>query len=250
MQNFIDVVRETVNPATQPVAVSRVSDAGQLKELKVRVRDHRLAVCQQIAYSRLYGWSTCCDRSSSHCVLGAACVGLIEPPERLLNGSVNCGVYQQDQPAAAKMQRQMPRLSADASAFLTWPLARPLAGVEVQGVVMYVNTAQAMRFIQAFLYHDGGEFEMRSSGDAGVCARGVAQTLRDDQPTIEIPCLGDRRFAMAQDHELIVALPASWLQRTAEGLQATHKAGIRYPVPFQIPDACQLPPAFITADSD
>jgi len=250
MQTFLDAVQTTVNPTTQPVAVSRVDAGRNLDELKLRVRKHRLTVCQQIAYSRYYGWSTCCDRNDSHCVLGAACAGLIEPPARVLDGSVNCGVYQQGPEAAMRMQQQMPRLPATTGALLTWPLSRPLAGVDAEAVVLYVNTAQAMRFAQAFLYHEGGEFVMRSSGDAGVCSRGVAQVLRDDQPTIEIPCLGDRRFAMAQDHEMIVALPSSWLQRTAEGLQATHKAGIRYPVPFQIPDACQLPPDFITTEND
>lgn len=250
MQTFLDTVRETINPATQPVAISRAAADRHLDELKIRVRKHRLTVCQQIAYSRYYSWSTCCVRTDSHCVLGAACAGLVEPPERVLNGSVNCGVYQKDQNAAARMQQQMPRLPVETSALLTWPLSRPLTGIDAEAVVLYVNTAQAMRFIQAFLYHSGGEFEIRSSGDAGVCSRGVAQTIRDQKPVLEIPCLGDRRFAMAQDFEVIVAMPITWLQRTAEGLQATHKAGIRYPVPFQIPDACQLPPAFITAESD
>ena len=62
--------------------------------------------------------------------------------------------------------------------------------------------------------------------------------------------MGDRRFALAQDHELIIGIPFGWLERTAEGLAATHKAGIRYPVPFQIPATCDLPPIYITGDDD
>ena len=53
-----------------------------------------------------------------------------------------------------------------------------------------------------------------------------------------------------QDFELIVGIPFGWLERTAEGLAATHKAGIRYPVPFQIPSACDLPAAYITGEED
>jgi uncharacterized protein (DUF169 family) len=250
MQSFLDALRDTIIPATPPVAVRRLNDARQLEGLKIRVQGERLAVCQQIAYSRLYGWSTWCDRQTSHCVLGAACVGLVAPPARLLDGSVNCGVYQKDQAAASAMQQQMPRLPVGTAGFLTWPLTRPLPGMGPEAVVLYVNSAQAMRFVQAFLYHDGGEFVMRSSGDAGVCSRGVAQVIRDNAPTIEIPCMGDRRFSLAQDFELIVGIPASWLQRTTEGLLATHKAGIRYPVPFQIPSNCQLPPEFVTGATD
>ncbi len=250
MEAFLATVKETVNPAGQPVGVNLVREAAQVAGSKIRLRGQRLTICQQIAYSRLYGWSTWVDKETSHCVLGAACAGLIETPQRVLDGAVNVGVYQQDRPAAAAMQQAMPRVPGGVVGVLTYPLARPVAGLTPELVVIYCNTAQAMRFVQAFLYREGGEFVMRSSGDAGVCARGVAQVAVSGEPTIEIPCMGDRRFAMTQDHELIVGIPAGWLARTAEGLAATHKAGIRYPVPFQIPAGCDLPPDYITDRED
>ena len=250
IEHFLATVKETVNPATQAVGVTLVRDTALLEGKKIRVKGQRLAVCQQIAYSRMYGWSTWADKKTAHCVLGAACIGLIAPPARVLDGSVNKGIYQQNQAAAAAMQQAMPRLTDDVAGLLTYPLARPVEGVTPDLVVLYVNSAQAMRFVQAFLYHQGGEFVMRSSGDAGVCSRAVAQVALTNEPTVEIPCLGDRRFAMTQDHELCVGIPVSWLERTTEGLAATHKAGIRYPVPFQIPPGCDLPPDYITAEED
>lgn len=250
MERFLAIVKETVNPKTQPVGVNLLRDAALLEGKKIRVRDQRLAVCQQISYSRMYGWSTWVDRDSAYCVLGAACVGIVAAPERVLDGSVNCGIYQKDQQAAAAMQQQMPRCPPGSAGLLTYPLNRPVEGFSPEAVVVYVNSAQAMRFIQAFLYREGGEFVMKSSGDAGVCSRGVAQVVLSGLPTVEIPCLGDRRFAMTQDDELIVGIPASWLERTAEGLSATHKAGIRYPIPFQIPAGCDLPPVYVTAEHD
>ena len=148
------------------------------------------------------------------------------------------------------MQQAMPRVKPGVAGVLTYPLARPFAGITPDLVVLYVNTAQAMRFVQAFLYHSGGEFVMKSSGDAGVCSRAIAQVALTGEPTIEIPCMGDRRFAVAQDHELMVGIPYQWLERTAAGLSATHKAGIRYPVPFQIPAECELPPDYVTSEQD
>lgn len=250
MESFLATVRETVNPTTQAVGVNLLRDSALLEGKRVRLRGQRVSICQQIAYSRMYGWSTWADQSTSHCVLGAACAGIIAPPERVLNGSVNNGIYQQDQAAAAAMQQQMPRLAPGVQGLLTYPLARPVEGFSPELVVLYVNSAQAMRLVQAFLYQQGGEFVMKSSGDAGVCSRAVAQVALTDQPVVEIPCLGDRRFAMTQDHELCVGIPASWLERTAAGLAATHKAGIRYPVPFQIPSGCDLPPDYITRGDD
>lgn len=250
LKRFLAVVQETMQPATKPVGVSLVS-GGVPQGERIRVTGKRLTVCQQIAYSRYYGWSTLCDRSSSHCVLGSACCGLVQAPERVLDGTVNCSVYQKDQAAAAAMQQAMPRLAGESiTAVVTYPLQKPLASVAVDLVVLYLNSAQAMRCVQAFLYQAGGEFVMRSSGDAGVCSRAVAQVYQTGEPTVEIPCMGDRRFAMTQDHELVVGIPFSWLDRVSDGLEATHKGGIRYPIPFQLPDACDLPPSYITAEDD
>lgn len=250
MEHFLATVRETINPATQPVGVNLVRDAALIEGLKIKVRGKRLAICQQIAYSRMYSWSTWADAETSHCALGAACTGMIPPPKRVIDGTVNTGVYQENQQAAAAMQRLMPRVEQGVAGVLTYPLARSFKGVVPDLVVVYVNSAQAMRFVQAFLYHQGGEFVMRTSGDGGVCSRAVAQVTLTGEPIVEIPCMGDRRFAMAQDHELIVGIPFEWLERTAEGLAATHKAGIRYPIPFQIPSECELPPDYITSEKD
>ncbi|MDD2900441.1 MAG: DUF169 domain-containing protein [Desulfuromonadaceae bacterium] len=250
MEHFLATVKETVNPVTQPVGVNLVRDAALIEGLKIKVRGKKLAICQQIAYSRMYSWSTWADAGTSHCALGAACTGMIRPPQRVIDGTVNTGVYQETQQAAAAMQRLMPRVDPGVAGVLTYPLLRLFQGVTPDLVVIYVNSAQAMRFVQAFLYHEGGEFVMKTSGDAGVCARAVAQVKLSGTPTVEIPCMGDRRFAMAQDHEMIVGIPFDWLERTAAGLVATHKAGIRYPIPFQISQECELPPDYITSEND
>jgi len=250
MEHFLDIVKETVNPVTQPVCVNLVRDNELINGLKIKLRSKQLTICQQISYSRMYSWSTWTDAGTSHCALGAACTGMIRPPQRVIDGTVNAGVYQKNQQAAAAMQQQMPRVEFGVAGVLTYPLARSFQGLTPDLVVIYVNSAQAMRFVQAFLYHQGGEFVMKSSGDAGVCSRAVAQVESTGEPTIEIPCMGDRRFAMTQDHELIVGIPYEWLDRTAEGLAATHKAGIRYPVPFQIPPECELPADYITSEND
>jgi len=250
MEHFLSTVKETVNPATQPVGVNLIRDISLIEGLKIKMRGKRLAICQQIAYSRMYSWSTWTDAETGHCAIGTACTGMILTPQRIIDGSVNTGVYQETRQAAAAMQQLMPRVEPGVLGVLTYPLIRPFKEFTPDLVVLYVNSAQAMRFVQAFLYHQGGEFVMKTSGDAGVCSRAVAQVSLTGEPTVEIPCMGDRRFAMTQDHEMIVGIPYAWLERTAEGLTATHKAGIRYPIPFQIPSECELPPEYITSEND
>jgi uncharacterized protein (DUF169 family) len=245
---FLDTFSKTVNPATSPVGVAVLEEIPE--GLKVKVHGKKLSICQQIAYSRYYGWSTCATAEFSHCVLGAACAGLIPVPERVISGEVNCGVYQKDMPAAERMQKAMTRIPSGKKAVITFPLSRPVEGITPDAVVAYLNTAQSMRMIQAFLYRNGGELNFSTSGDAGVCSRGVAETIMRKKAVVEIPCLGDRRFAMAQDFEVITSFPAEMTAEVCEGLNATHKAGIRYPVPFQLPESCELPHTYTTYDAD
>jgi uncharacterized protein (DUF169 family) len=53
MEHFLATVKETVNPASQPVGVNLIRDTALIEGLKIKVRDKRLAICQQIAYSRM-----------------------------------------------------------------------------------------------------------------------------------------------------------------------------------------------------
>lgn len=52
LEHFLAVVKETINPVTQPVGVTMVRDLALIAGKKIRVKGQRLTVCQQIAYSR------------------------------------------------------------------------------------------------------------------------------------------------------------------------------------------------------
>jgi uncharacterized protein (DUF169 family) len=232
-----------------PVGISLLNEE-DLDFSIIKCKTKPMTVCQQISYARMYGWSSVVSAKESTCVLGANVTGLVEPPERVMDGSVNNGVYQKDEKAAQKMQKMMPRVKYGTKYVVAFPLSRPVEGIEPQSIVIYLNSGQAMRMIQSFLWKEGGEFVMKSSGDAGVCSRGVAQVINEQKPTIEIPCLGDRRFAMAQDTEVIAAFPYSMADEVTEGLMSTHKAGIRYPIPYQMPYEPQLPETYQTWSAD
>ncbi len=52
MKNFLETLKETVNPATQPVGVNLIADAQLLVGKKIRVQGKRLTICQQILVRR------------------------------------------------------------------------------------------------------------------------------------------------------------------------------------------------------
>lgn len=207
-------------------------------------------VCQQVALARLYGWTSATSPEEQVCVLGASSVGLINVPRRVKDGKINYGVYQKDLAAAKRMQEHLPKMSQRHEAFVTFSLTRVPEGLAPKVIIIYGNSAQMMRLIQAALWEHGGELRMASSGDGGVCCRGIAQTLMTNNPTLEIPCLGDRRFAVTQDTELIFAFPATMASEILEGLKATYTAGSRYPIPTQMDWVPHMPEGFFVIAED
>jgi uncharacterized protein (DUF169 family) len=216
----------------------------------VRWIDRKVNVCQQVALARLYGWTSASGPEEQVCVLGASSVGLINVPQRVREGKINYGVYQKDLAAAKRMQKYLPKMSQKHEALVTFSLTRVPEGLAPKVIIIYGNSAQMMRLVQAALWEHGGELRMASSGDGGVCCRGIAQTFMTHNPTLEIPCLGDRRFAVTQDTELIFAFPATMASEILEGLKATYKAGSRYPIPTQMDWAPHMPEGFFVIAED
>ena len=216
----------------------------------VRWIDRKVNVCQQVALARLYGWTSASGPEDQVCVLGASSVGLINVPRRVREGKINYGVYQKDLAAAKRMQEHLPKMSQRHEALVTFSLTRVPEGLAPKVIIIYGNSTQMMRLIQASLWEHGGELRMASSGDGGVCCRGIAQTLMTNNPTLEIPCLGDRRFAVTQDTELIFAFPATMASEILEGLKATYTAGSRYPIPTQMDWAPHMPEGFFVIAED
>ncbi|MFQ6050483.1 MAG: DUF169 domain-containing protein [Candidatus Hydrothermarchaeota archaeon] len=195
--------------------------------------------CQLAGLARSYGWVVGATKEDLVCVAGAACVGLIETPEKITSGKISYKVNQKTLEAAKKMQDAVFRLKPIYEAILFYSIER--APMDPDVVLCYVNPAQAMRLIHASLWEIGGKLKFGSSGEYGLCGEAIAQTIIEKEPKIAVACYGDRRFGLTQDHELIFSFPAEWTERILEGLEETHKAGVRYPIPFQLEFAPQMP---------
>ena len=52
------------------------------------------------------------------------------------------------------------------------------------------------------------------------------------KPQLSIPCYGEPRYGHAQDDELVMALPASYVEKALRGLEVLYRRGVRYPISF------------------
>jgi hypothetical protein len=53
---------------------------------------------------------------------------------------------------------------------------------------------------------------------------------------------------MVQDDEFIFTIPADRMDQIIEGLEATHQAGVRYPIPVDIRHVPNFPPPLLAND--
>jgi uroporphyrinogen decarboxylase len=60
-----------------------------------------------------------------------------------------------------------------------------------------------------------------------------------------LPCSGDRIFGQTQDHEMAFAIPWARMAEIVEGLEGTHRGGIRYPITQFMEYEAKLPPKYM-----
>ena len=201
-----------------------------------------MPVCQSIALARRYGWLIAMGVEDMLCPLGAVTLGFLPAKAKFLNGSFNVPFWVRNQGVRAKISRDMPRLEQERYTHL---VAAPLNRVdfEPQVIIIYGNPAQISRLIQAVIYGTGEPIISSSIGGL-TCGEEIARPILTDQCQLIVAGGGDRAIAQTQDHELSFAMPISKAEAVVEGLEATHKAGMRYPTPSFLTFKAGFPPAF------
>ena len=234
-----------IRPGTFPVAIKMVSSADEIPE-KARMPRRDLGitmpVCQSIALARRYGWSMAMGKEDMLCPLGALTLGFLPAKDKFLDGGFNIPFYEKNQDVRAKIARGLSRLEQGKyTHLLVAPLHR--ADFEPQVVIIYGNPAQIARLIQAAVYGTG-EPVVSSSIGSGTCGEAITRPILTGQCRYIVVGGSDRAIAQAQDDELCFAVPMSKVEALMEGLEKTHRAGMRYPTLSFLTFEAQFPPSF------
>ncbi|MFW9929112.1 MAG: DUF169 domain-containing protein [Candidatus Thorarchaeota archaeon] len=219
--------------ATFPVAVKLLKDSEKLKEIKfLKKPTKEIILCQLFSYSRYYGWTIGCSGEDNICPLADITLGFEEAHGLFKEGAFFIGRYNETKEAAKMTAASIPRLPTNEyKALVSGALGRIDFTPDL--ILIWGNSAQMMRIIQGYLWRKGGRVSMSTFCD-GVCADTITQTLLTQDLQIAFPCLGDRRFGNATDSDLIASIPIKLINEILYGMEKTHKAGTRYPIPFQI----------------
>ncbi len=233
-------INETLNvyvrPSTFPVGVlplATVEDgpADLLKKAKAPLADlgQTMTICMAIGAVRRYGWTLLVRREDNPCPLGGIAMGFEPVTDKFLDGSLFAQYT--GRPADALARDAETAFKFDHGAYEALLIAPLHAGdFEPDVTIVYGNSAQVMRLVQAAVFFTGGPVKSQASGVLD-CSDLVVQAMRNDECQFILPCNGDRVFGMAQDHEMAFTMPKSQVDTVLRGLAETHRRGQRFPIP-------------------
>ena len=232
LAKFQDALTGHVRLGSFPVAVRMVKPGEPLPERVKRPGQDlqiRVATCQSIAMARRYGWVLALGEEDISCPLTAVAFGFRRPSEFYTRGQACAGMYTETEEAGMLSEEQVAKFSFGKYQYiLVAPLHRTVFEPEV--IIIYANPAQVLRLLTAALWKSGGRMTS-SFGGRIDCAEEIIVPRRSKKCEVILPCYGDRIFAQTQDHEMAFAVPISRVGEIIDGLEGTHKGGVRYPIP-------------------
>jgi len=219
--------------ATFPIGVKLLENSEDLNNVKyLKKPEHKIALCQIFSYARYYGWTMGCTKEDNLCPLAEISLGFEKSNKLFEEGAFFIGRYNETKEAAKKTTSTMPKLTyGQYSAVVAGALSR--IDFKPDLILIWGNSSQIMRIIQGYLWKRGGRITMSTFCD-GVCADTISNAILTGELQVAFPCLGDRRFGLAMDSDLIASIPFGIVEEIVEGMEKTHKAGTRYPIPYQI----------------
>lgn len=240
-----EAIERHIRPNTFPLGIKMVAREEDIPEKAKRPgRDMHFdsALCQGMGIARHYGWTIAVSRKDISCPIGATLFGFQPKVEHFTGGHCCAGMYTKDAAAGAKTEAAAPCFDfGQYFAMVSGPLNR--IDFEPDVVLVFGNPAQVMRLVTGALWESGGYIHSRFSGRTD-CADELIETMKTGKPQVILPCYGDRIFAQTQDHEMAFSFPYAFAQMLVDGLEGTHKGGVRYPIPNYLRYTGTFPPSY------
>lgn len=242
---FAAVIEKYVRPATFPVAVKMVKLGEPLPQRCKRPKadmGFQTAICQSVGLSRRYGWTLAVGNEDISCPITKAFFGFEPRIPYLTEGHACAGMYTFNAAAGAKTEAAIPHFAyGEYEFYVSGALARVDYDWDV--VIVYGNSAQVMRLVTGALYKGGGVMPSQTAGRVD-CADLVIAAMQTGQCQYVLPCYGDRLFGGTTDDEMAFSVPRSKMAELVEGLEGTHKGGVRYPIPSFLRYTADFPDSY------
>jgi uncharacterized protein (DUF169 family) len=234
VQEYGKEIEELIRPATFPLAIKLIKDKAEIPDgAKHPSKDigNQNFVCQNFRMARSYGWTIAITEEDIVCKLARTVYGWDPISENIAKWGhqFNVGLYSKDLETSERLNEHLYIFHEGFIGLVISPLTRTKILPDI--IHIYCVPAQAMRFIQSYLYMKGGVMDFTAAGRIGSCHEGIVKTYQTNQPQLVILGNGDRVWGGVDDNEVLFSVPINKLELLLEGLKATHEAGLRYPIP-------------------
>lgn len=152
-------IESLIRPATFPLAVKMIkSETEIMPEYKRPSRDMNLQnfICQNFKMSRAYGWTVAITEADTNCKLARAIYGwdILTEEEKVWADAFSVGLYAKDTDTGGRFAQHLHSMKKnECSGLIISPLTR--TKIVPDSVLIYCMPAQAMRFVQGYLFMEG-----------------------------------------------------------------------------------------------
>lgn len=218
---------------TFPFALKMLKREEDIPEGAIRPKKNlgfHLALCQGFAMSRRQGALVAMLKEDNWCYDPVIALGLVEPPEYYLEGHADFPLRLGSLETARNLANKSPRLEyGKYVGIMSAPLKT--ANFEPDLVVIYCNSAQLRCLLAGIKYKEG--YQVTSTLEPGsACVQSTVPVIKSGECQVTVPCIGDRRWALAQDDEMIFSVPRGKLEDLLLGIRFFDEAGFGFPINF------------------
>ena len=231
--SYGDELEKRLRLKTFPFAVKLLEKEADIPEGAVRPKrdlGYHLALCQGFAMSRREGKTVAMFTEDMWCYSPVLAFGIAEPPEYYMEGHTYFPGHVRTLEVAKNLAEKFPRLKyGECKGVLSAPLKT--ATFEPDLVVTYCDSAQLRSLLVALKYKEG-EQVTSTLEPGGACVQSTVPALKSGKCQVAVPCGGDRRWALAQDDEMIFTVPKEKLEDLMSGLRHLDEAASMFPIKF------------------
>jgi uncharacterized protein (DUF169 family) len=218
---------------TFPFAVKLLKHEKEMPKEAIRPKKDlgcHLSLCQGFAMSRREGKTVAMFLEDMWCYSPVLALGIAKPPEYYLEGNTYFRAHVSTLEVAANLAKNFPRLEyGKCIGVVSAPLSK--ADFKPDIVIIYCDSAQ-LRSLLAGLKYKHGELVTSTMEPNSACVQAIVPVLQSNKCQVAVPCGGDRKWALAQDDEMIFTVPEKDLVDLMLGLRHFDEEGSVFPIKF------------------
>ena len=183
------------------------------------------AACQVAGFSRYYRRAVLAtNKEAYHCQVGGAALGFWDVEEDFKNGERNAGMWASDAKTTAKLVEGDVIPAGSFSAALFAPLGKMPEEPDV--VLFYGSPDQMLSLVYGTIWNGGERVKLETNGHGGTCRECIAAPYLHNELRLAITDIGERKFAMAYDWEMVAGVPYGKFENLVDGTTAALTKGI------------------------